>query len=577
MQSLYNSVPVRSSPDWVVICTDRDSLHKIQLDQIEKINKTLSNTLTSHSLDSIHDIIMNLFSALPFLLILELASASASAVRVHTQQDRHLLQDSSCALFRVVLTYEPTEDHPNGHEEESWVCEFSEQDNNRSLNGRLVEVVESSAVAAVLANATSGSSMMWMSDAILHSQKSQMSIPENAHVEIRKVDQDRSRSTGTTGTLKTLVVRLTDGDNTPVDASADQLKNDIFDDSPSLKTQMEACSYGKLEIEPFIGETMNEEYISNGVVDVKMDHSMSVSTSACKVVNAAINAAYEQLGSFKDFDLLMFCIPPGKGFPISVGWCNGKYSFYNNEWCGSISTQMHEVGQNIGLASSGSDRTGFMGSGYGDSFDLQMCYNPQKNYQLGWYDDKAETINPLDGVGGREFILNGVSDYNNKNDNALVVLRLDQLDDVQDYYVGFNQAEGINKGTREDKNMVTIVRKEKGGCNEYGESMKVASLMPGDKHVISGFNGKEDVEISFLSLSNGDAKIAVVGGDSDVVTTCEDTKKKKEKFKRKGNGRKKTCKFYAKKKKCDEMVLTGMDDGKYIWEVCEMSCDRCGV
>ena len=92
---------------------------------------------------------------------------------------------------------------------------------------------------------------------------------------------------------------------------------------------------------------------------------------------------------------------------------------------------MHEIGHNLGLAHSAEigeseygDGTGVMGNS-SEKDDMKMCYNPQKNYQLGWYQDQEATMNPLDGQGKREYILNGVTDYK-KNKYAIIVLRMRQ-------------------------------------------------------------------------------------------------------------------------------------------------------
>jgi hypothetical protein len=99
----------------------------------------------------------------------------------------------------------------------------------------------------------------------------------------------------------------------------------------------------------------------------------------------------------------MFCLPPSEG-AIAWAYVNSKYSYYVDKWCGHISAQMHEVGHNLDLAHSGvdkdeyADQTGFMGYASGLD-DERMCFNQEKNYQLGWCSDKVKTINPVDGEG----------------------------------------------------------------------------------------------------------------------------------------------------------------------------------
>jgi len=484
---------------------------------------------------------MNTFSLL--LLAAALVAANPATIRGTSsmqlqEQDeqpnrrRHLMQESTCTLFRKCVTYPPTDEHPNGHHKDTWVCELSKEDTRR-VGAQFVDVVESPAITDRVVKATSGKSVMTVSEAFVDTDSPRMYIPDDARVEVNKIARtERSRRenrrhlASNHGTLKTLVIRVSDKNDVGPDLSVSRLKNDIFDDAVSLKTQTDACSYGKLQIEPFKGKTPSNVNINNGIVDVKID--LDITTTDQGLDQAALKAANEQLGDLNDpmFGLVMFCFPPGRNF-VAFAYPNSKYSFYNNQWCGYVSAQMHEVGHNLGLGHSGEvgggdygDLTGMMGGAVGTD-DIQRCYNPQKNFQLGWYDDKTTTINPLDGTTSyREFTLNGISDYN-RNNNALIALRLSQVSMLQDYYVGFNRAEGINKGTSEDRNMVTIVQKEKGGPREYGQSIKVASLNPGDRHIIENFNGDRNIQIVFVGLKNGDAKILVIDNDDPPPGNCK--------------------------------------------------------
>lgn len=190
------------------------------------------------------------------------------------------------------------------------------------------------------------------------------------------------------------------------------------------------------------------------------------------------------------------------------------------------------------------DQQGIMGISYGKD-DQRMCYNPAKSYQLGWYDDKVKTINPLsrdpdEGIGESAagvFTMNGVSDYE-KNDSALIVLRLAQNISGKDYFVGYNRKDGINADTPEDGDKITIVRKEEGLPDEFGASTKVASLDPGESHIIENYDETgRDVKVSFIALRDGNATIQVADVQEQVAdveeqkttikTTIKTTKKGK--------------------------------------------------
>lgn len=185
------------------------------------------------------------------------------------------------------------------------------------------------------------------------------------------------------------------------------------------------------------------------------------------------------------------------------------------------------------------DQQGIMGISYGKD-DQRLCYNPAKSYQLGWYDDKVKTINPLardsdDSIGQTGmslFTMNGVSDYE-KNDDALIVLRLEQNTSGKDFYIGYNRKDGINIDTPEDGDKITIVRKEEGLPDEFGASTKVASLEPGESHVIEDYDETGSrVKISFIGLRDGNATIKVADVQrttiqTTVKTTFKTTKKGK--------------------------------------------------
>lgn len=174
------------------------------------------------------------------------------------------------------------------------------------------------------------------------------------------------------------------------------------------------------------------------------------------------------------------------------------------------------------------DQQGIMGISYGKD-DQRMCYNPAKSYQLGWYDDKVKTINPLsrdpdEGIGESAvgvFTMNGVSDYE-KNDSALIVLRLAQNTTGKDYFVGYNRKDGINADTPVDGDKITIVRKEEGLPDEFGASTKVASLDPGEFHIITNFDETgRDVKVSFIGLRDGNATIQVADVQEQVAEVQE--------------------------------------------------------
>lgn len=323
----------------------------------------------------------------------------------------------------------------------------------------------------------------------------------------------------TTGTLSTLVVRVV-APNTPEDgevASVEQLVDDVFTDSVSLKTQYAGCSKDQLIIEPA------NEGDGTGIVTINIDVSPGSGSTALQSAAAAeATNVYGNLAS--NYDLVMFCLPGGSGNWIAYAYLNSYLSVYNNFWCQRVSAQVHEVGHNLGLdhSNEGSvtygDQTGMMGYSYNSDDGPQKCFNAAKNYQLGWYNQQQESYDPLSSA-SKTFVMNGVANYQDSNSSGkLITLRLiNQSLGRNDYYVGYNRASGANQGTDEAANKIVIVRKPTGGPTGGGESWKDAELEVGESFRISNYrNGGSDVIIMYESVTTdkNDATISVTLTDT---------------------------------------------------------------
>jgi len=276
------------------------------------------------------------------------------------------------------------------------------------------------------------------------------------------------RLTSPTGTLKTLVVRVVATDNVPAPATA--LSEDIFDDEYCLKSQYNRCSYGELQIQEYQGDIPGfpTEPNAPGVVDVVVNTAANGNTR--QAIQALANTELQNMLGVSDpgtvFDLVMFCMPPGTGTWIAYAYINKWDSYYNNDWCQAVSSQMHEVGHNIGLHHSGEyegsdsvqeygDQTDMMGYSYRSDDTPAMCFNPAKNWQLGWFDSQQIALDPSVDLGSDpvSFILNGVVDFQETIPGKYIVIR------INNYYIGFNRASGFNSGVQEAANQVTVVEK----------------------------------------------------------------------------------------------------------------------
>ena len=128
-----------------------------------------------------------------------------------------------------------------------------------------------------------------------------------------------------------------------------------------------------------------------------------------------------------------------------------------------------------------------MGFSYSQDEGPRMCFNNAKNWQLGWYVDRRETGTSLSSSWIGDLVV-GLTEYGiiPSNSDQVVILKVEG-DDV-DYYVGFNRHVGINSGTREGGNQVTIESRSVG--TGYATSSLVAKLSADASYVISDFVGE---------------------------------------------------------------------------------------
>ena len=447
-----------------------------------------------------------------------MAGTTAKTLRGSQSQDqiiiqerksrRRLVEEITCDLFLQDVSFKPTEDQPDGHIESRWVCEFSQEDAVR-IGMHFVQLTDQGDDPR-FRDAVSGLSTFSINHAMIDDDTAKMYLPSSAQMAIAPKTDDRGRRLATkkvTGAFNTLMVRVIDSTGHGPTKNKDELRNDVFEDEACLKTQMEACSYNKMTIEPY-----NAEGAENGLYDLNVDFDIEQDPDQNKLLDAAMGAFKTKFGSphGEKFDLVMFCMPPSQDSSwLAFGYVNSPISVYSNDWCSFSSGQMHEVGHNLNLEHSGvdggdeyADMTGVMGISYAED-DTKMCFNSAKNWQLGWYSDQSKSIIPLNkNKPVQRFTLNGVADYT-KNTKALVSLRLEQKSSTPDYYVGYNRKSGITSGVNQDIDMITIVRKET-GPEDYGFSWKVASLPVGGSYVIKKFDGQRDVEIKFVGSTNDD-------------------------------------------------------------------------
>jgi hypothetical protein len=214
-------------------------------------------------------------------------------------------------------------------------------------------------------------------------------------------------------------------------------------------------------------------------------------------------------GRFLTPSSVAFCFPPGTSYPgAGTGWAAyafiGEYrSFFNDRWCSNVSAQVHEIGHNMKLDHSNED--GAYGDassmmGYSDPYDESptMCFNGAKHWFLGWYDDRKQEINPRDGP----WVGNVVAfvDYMSATGADKILLK------VADYYIQYNRAKGINSGTQEKRDEITVTE----ASNLVGTSESIKGLSSSSKYfVFESYGEPARVEFCKAFTEGGADKVKV--------------------------------------------------------------------
>eukprot|EP00551_Chaetoceros_affinis_P003807 CAMPEP_0203661788 /NCGR_PEP_ID=MMETSP0088-20131115/59787_1 /ASSEMBLY_ACC=CAM_ASM_001087 /TAXON_ID=426623 /ORGANISM="Chaetoceros affinis, Strain CCMP159" /LENGTH=774 /DNA_ID=CAMNT_0050524481 /DNA_START=1 /DNA_END=2326 /DNA_ORIENTATION=+ len=320
----------------------------------------------------------------------------------------------------------------------------------------------------------------------------------------RREKNNNSRNLAVLGDRSVLAIRVV-GLDIATTASETVISEEIFGttgaDQFNLKTGYTQCSNGDLNFLPTPDEPARS--ITNGVYTVFLNENISGLKNS-ELQTKVVNQATADLGTLNtQFDHVMLCLPPIAGFGgIAYAYVNWYLSVYKDAWCNYPSAQLHEIGHNIGLAHSNegtttyADQTGMMGYSYSSDEGPRQCFNNAKNWQLGWYADRRATATPLTASWDGDLV--GFAEVNSIPATSDQVILLKVEGDDVDYYVGFNRKVGINSGTQEAGNQVTIQSRPLG--TGYAESILVAKLSAGGTYVISDFAG-ELVTIEVLSIN----------------------------------------------------------------------------
>lgn len=324
---------------------------------------------------------------------------------------------------------------------------------------------------------------------------------------------DGRRLRSTTGTKTVLVLRISASDSTNF-YPANILSDRVFGNGFSLASQLHSCSNGQIQFIRATGQNIN-----NGVAEISVPQK-AIGTEKSIILNAAKEAAMSVVGDPSRFDHVIMCFPFGTTFGNKKSWAAFAYmpdyelqylSVFNDDWCGKPSILMHEIGHNLGLFHSNrpeqkyNDKTGLMGYSYKEDYGPRMCFNAAKSWQLGWYENRHKTVHPLDGASSAKLV--GVNDFKQTTSEHVVVLKIHASKPLFDpwgdgeseaLYLMYNRQEGMNDGTQEAKNKVTVVK------SSLRESELLAILGQNMEYRINNFEGTgNDLVIKVGFIFNG--------------------------------------------------------------------------
>jgi hypothetical protein len=155
------------------------------------------------------------------------------------------------------------------------------------------------------------------------------------------------------------------------------------------------------------------------------------------------------------------------------------------------------------------DQQGMMGYSYNQDDTPVMCFNAAKSSQLTWYSDRELTINQS--WSGKVI---GLANYNEASSDQNVILTLEGSDGTF-LYIAYNRKSGVNSGTVDAGNQVTIVT----GANRQTSNL-LAKLGSNGTYTILDFWGTgnnfvltvdeigtdfNNVQYAMVSIDNNDS------------------------------------------------------------------------
>lgn len=314
------------------------------------------------------------------------------------------------------------------------------------------------------------------------------------------------------GKSSVAVIRVSSADDSP-SGDAAQLSDDIFgtiSDEYNLKSGYQACSGNKLNFYPGTG---------NGLVNGVLDLTLTQKTNG--VPSTTVQAwVTRMLGSdginfpSQKYDHVIYVFPQGVNFYGSAAYAYlwGGLSVFWNRYVSLYIVLLHEIGHNLGHKHSGKgdltygDTTCWMGAHSYLDEGPSSCFNGAKSWYFGWYEDRHTSQTPS--KRSMNIKLVGIDDYlkgETTSKEHTVILRIKE--GIEELYIMYNRAEGVNNGVPSDREKVTIVEQK----GDVAQSWFLGSLDEGEEYVKTNWNKSgKDLVIRVCSMIFGEPDYAQV-------------------------------------------------------------------
>ncbi|EJK70780.1 hypothetical protein THAOC_07835 [Thalassiosira oceanica] len=349
---------------------------------------------------------------------------------------------------------------------------------------------------------------------------------------VEDIERRNRRLNGDEGVKKVLVVRVKDSQGRQVSGNHKTQSNKWFGtygDQVTLKSQFDACSYGKYRVSNDYGDVPWKNKLSSpGVLEVTIPVSLSTSTQSQMRI-AVAKEVQNTLGISLPgpFEHVAFVVQDC--YSVGGDICGWSAYAYINHWLSVFikdnwrypAVTMHEMGHNLGLAHSGgldgktyTDHTCLMGNPLWEDDIAKMCFNPVKTFQLakaglGWYQSRhIQNFNSgtSPGTHWRGKII-GVADYTNNHGQHPLVIKL-ETGTPQDWFVGFNHKSGVNAEVPTAGDKVTIYQVAGTDGLGYSTSSLKATLTAGKQARLSNWRSTGyDLLIKVYDIDTADSPI----------------------------------------------------------------------